>query len=108
MQQINFRGHVTKLLKEKSDALFQVRTREAQAVAVISKQSAPLTDENFLKDKVLKFMRINSPIKRPEGWHAYHLALESVEFWHGGKNRFHKRLRYDLINGSWRYQKLQP
>lgn len=108
LQQINIHGKVIQLSKEKSDELFQARTREAQAVTSVSNQSTPLTDEKSLKDKILKLMNKKGIIERPERWHAYHLILESIEFWHGGKNRFHKRLRYDLINGSWHYQKLQP
>lgn len=108
LQQINMRGQVTQLSEERSDDLFYDRTREAQAVAASSKQSAPLMDEKALKDAVLKLINTNGTIERPEGSHAYHLALESVEFWHGGKDRFHKRLRYDLLNGTWRHQRLQP
>ena len=94
--------------KEKSDALFYARPREAQAVTALSQQSAPLTDEAVLKDAVRKLINTQGTIERPEGWRAYHLALESIEFWHGSKDRFHKRLRYDLLNGAWRHQRLQP
>lgn len=108
IQQINFKGRTTKLSKERSDELFQERTRDAQAIAVASRQSAPLINEQELRAKVLKLVRSNDKIERPDKWHAYHLALESIEFWHGSKDRFHKRLRYDLVNGSWHYQKLHP
>lgn len=108
LQQINMRGRVTQLSDEKSDALFYSRTREAQAVTALSQQSAPLTDEEALREAVLKLLSTNARIERPEEWKAYHLAIESIEFWHGGKDRFHKRLRYDLLNGTWRQQRLQP
>lgn len=108
VQQINFRGKAIKLSKEKSDEMFQARPREGQAVTVISEQSAPLIDEKELKNKVLKLINTNEKIPRPEKWRGYHLAIESIEFWHGSKDRFHKRLLYDLVNGSWHYQCLQP
>jgi len=108
LQQINVQGKVTRLSKERSEELFHARTREAQAVAAISIQSAPLTDEETLKDEVLNLMHKKDIIERPVGWHAYHLILDSIEFWHGGKDRLHKRLRYDLINGTWHHQNLQP
>ena len=47
-------------------------------------------------------------IKRPETWHAYQLVAEMVEFWQGSPDRFHKRVRYDLVDGEWEYRRLQP
>ena len=73
---------------------------------LIDKTAEP--SEKALKDAVLKLIHTNGTIERPEEWHAYHLALESIEFWHGVKDRFHKRLRYDLLNGTWRHQRLLP
>ena len=108
LQQISFQGQVVKLLNEGSDKIFQERTRDAQAVAVVSKQSAPLINEEELKDKVKDLINTKDKIMRPEEWHAYCIIPESIEFWHGSKDRFHKRLCYDLVEGSWSYQRLQP
>lgn len=108
VQQINFRGQVTQLSNEQSDEMFQIRTRDAQAVSAISKQSALLTNEKELEDKILDLINSNQKIQRPDGWHAYHLAIESIEFWLGSKDRFHKRLCYSLVNGLWIHQNLQP
>lgn len=58
LQQINFQGQAFPLSNERSDELFQSRTREAQSVAVISKQSAPLTQDRGIKGsgpKINKF-----------------------------------------------------
>lgn len=108
IQQVNFQGQVIQLSNEKSDELFMERPRSAQAVAVVSKQSKPLTHENEMKNKVLTLINTNGKIERPRGWHAYHLIVESIEFWHGSQDRFHKRLHYNLVNASWHHQKLQP
>lgn len=108
IQQVNFAGRAIKLSEEISDKIFHERTREAQAVAAISKQSAPLRDEKEFKDKLLSLVNAKSKIERPKGWHAYHLIIESIEFWQESKDRVHKRLRYNLVNGLWSYQKLQP
>lgn len=108
MQQINVCGQVSQLGQEKSDALFYARTREAQAVTALSHQSTPLTDEEVLRNQISQLMKSNNVIERPPSRHAYSLAMSSIEFWHGGQDRFHKRLRYDLIDGTWKYQKLQP
>lgn len=49
MQQINIQGRVRMLSDKKSDEIFHERIREAKAIAVLSKQSAPLNDEKTLK-----------------------------------------------------------
>lgn len=108
LQQINFQGHVAQLSPEKSDAIFQARTREAQCVAVTSHQSAPLTHEEVLKSEFQKIMSSKRKIDRPEDYFAYHLIIETIEFWHGSTDRLHKRLRYERTGSTWRHQKLQP
>lgn len=108
MQQINFQGCVTQLPDIISDEIFDQRTREAQAVAALSAQSTPLTCEKILREKVTQLAHDYGPIRRPDNWHAYHIALNPIEFWHGSADRFHNRLRYDLKNGAWQSQRLQP
>ncbi len=100
LQQVNFQGQVMRLSNEKSDELFYAKTREAQAVTALSCQSTPMADEREMRDKISSLIKTNEKIKRPAEWLAYHLASESIEFWHGSKDRFHKRLRYDQVNGS--------
>lgn len=108
LQQINFQGHVQKLPPPVSDDIFNERTREAQAVASLSIQSTPLTNEKDLRGRVSQLVNQQDPIARPNTWHGYHITLNTIEFWHGGQDRFHNRLRYELINGMWTRQRLQP
>ena len=108
IQQINFQGQAFPLSHEKSDEIFQSRTREAQSIAAVSQQSTPLIYEDNLKNQVRDLMDSTGKIDRPHDWHAYHLTIEVIEFWHGNTDRFHKRLRYDLMKGSWYHQTLQP
>lgn len=108
VQQINFQGKVSKLLKEISDEVFQGRMREAQSVAVLSQQSMLLEDEKGLKDKIYRLAASKEKIERPTTWQAYHLTIESIEFWQGSQDRFHKRLKYDLGEGGWSHHRLQP
>jgi pyridoxamine-phosphate oxidase len=108
IQQISLQGMVTKLPASKSDELFYERNREKQAVAVLSKQSVLLNDEAELRNKIEQLINSTDKIVRPKNWHAYHLAIQSIEFWIGNQNRFHQRLRYDLEGRDWNYQRLQP
>ncbi|MCX7353002.1 MAG: hypothetical protein NTW22_07055 [Proteobacteria bacterium] len=105
---INFQGTVTKLPHNISDEIFNERPLAAQAVATISTQSAPMTNEQKLRTEVLKLLTQQEPMSRPKTWHAYHIEIETIEFWHGSKDRFHHRLRYELKNKIWQHLKLQP
>jgi pyridoxamine-phosphate oxidase len=108
MQQINFSGPATILPDNVSDEIFNERSLEAKAVASISTQSDVMKDERLLRAAVASLIKLNKPISRPKTWHAYYIAIDSIEFWLGNVDRFHKRLRYDLEAGVWLHQKLQP
>lgn len=108
MQQVNFYGSVEKLAPEISDKIFRDRPLEAQAVAMVSNQSVPMIDENDMHEKIESLLQHPEKISRPITWHAYYITIQSIEFWHGSKDRFHERLRYELHNNSWQHQYLQP
>ena len=108
MQQINFYGSATTLPTEVADQLFRERSREAQAATALSHQSEVMMDEEKLREAITKLINQAEPIIRPKSWHAYHVAIETIEFWQGARDRFHKRLRYTLSDGVWNHQKLQP
>jgi len=108
MQQINFSGQVSLTPEHIAEDIFKNRMRESQAVAVLSRQSAPMTDENDLREKVSKMAKESEAIMKPAHWHAYQITIDTIEFWHGQQSRFHDRLRYDLKHDAWQHQKLQP
>lgn len=108
VQQINCKGRVFKLSAAESDAMFKERITAAQAIAAVSKQSSLLSDEKLLRESVDNLIAMQTKIARPNSWHGYVLELNSIEFWHGSADRFHKRLRYDLVDGQWNHQRLQP
>ena len=49
-------------------------------------------------------------IDKPDFWGGYRLSPEYYEFWQGGANRMHDRLRYrrDADNAVWRIERLMP
>lgn len=108
LQQINFSGPVQKLSEDMSDRMFSERTLEAQAVSVKSLQSAPMVDEADLQNTINALIQQNKRISRPKTWNAYHIHIESIEFWLGNTTRMSKRLRYDLLDTIWSHKKLQP
>lgn len=108
MQQINFSGSVSILPDAVADKIFQERTRESQATTAISHQSTAMTDEKSMRGAIKRLLEESGTISRPAAWHAYHIAIDSIEFWLGSRDRLHSRLRYDLSKGVWSHQKLQP
>ncbi len=108
MQQINFQGLITKCSDAMSDEIFYERTRSAQAITVLSQQSQKLLDEAALRNQINALTNSDSKIIRPEHFCAYHLEIDTIEFWHGSKDRFHQRLLYQLKNHTWSHERLQP
>ena len=108
MQQVNFSGIAQQLSSDLSDAMWSERTREAQAVAALSHQSACMLDEVALRNSVLDLIGSDKKIERPATWHGYCIKICEIEFWHGSQDRFHNRLGYAIKSGVWSYQKLQP
>jgi dihydrophenazinedicarboxylate synthase len=126
VQQIHFRGFAVVASTEKSNQLFQQRSRSAQAVAICSQQSQILESESDLKTKFTALNQSEQPLTRPSTWQAYQITPIEYEFWQGDASRLHKRLRYslqipnvnfsqlsnldglDLTQGIWIQQRLQP
>ena len=126
IQQIHFRGFATIASVAKSDRLFEMRSRSAQAVALCSRQSEPLQSEFELKTKFETLSQSTQKLQRPLTWNAYEIIPIEYEFWQGESSRLHKRLCYrlqiphtnfstvlnpdelNLTQGQWTQQRLQP
>ena len=108
VQQINFKGSVTRLSKPRSEAFFAERPREGQAVSAVVHPSSPLLDKADLHAQVLAQFNQVGAIPCPPEWYAFHIAIHAIEFWQGSPDRFHKRLRYDLVDQKWNHTRLQP
>lgn len=107
-QQVNVAGGVELLTDEESDALFAERPRAAQATTAASEQSRVLSDECELHRRADQLLHRDGAIARPRHWGGYRLVLEHIEFWHGSRDRFHRRLQYGLTGGCWDAVRLQP
>lgn len=108
ISQINFQGKVSRLSDEASDHEFEKRIPEAQAVTVCCQPSTPMKNETVLRNDIKTLLSKNQKINRPSQWHLYCIVLDNIEFWIGSNDRFHKRLRYELVDGVWQHQMLQP
>jgi pyridoxamine 5'-phosphate oxidase len=93
--------------------LWDPRPRGAQLAAVASVQSTVVDSREELTDRLrlLDEQTADGPVPRPAVWGGYRVVPERVEFWQGGKDRLHDRLRFvrdDAEGGGWIVQRLAP
>jgi pyridoxamine 5'-phosphate oxidase len=110
-RQVRVEGHVERLSEAESDAYFQSRPRGARLGAWVSAQSQIIPDRQALEARLAeieaKFADKEPP--RPPYWGGYRLVPTRIEFWQGGTNRLHDRLRYvRTAQSEWRVERLSP
>lgn len=107
-QQIVVEGSVRRMTEAGSDALFAERPRIAQAATIASRQGEPLDDPAELRAQATDVAAGGERLNRPPGWSGYELTPQRIEFWHGSKDRLHRRLLYSRSEQGWNHQRLQP
>jgi pyridoxamine 5'-phosphate oxidase len=117
-RQVRVAGRVERIGDAASDALWDPRPRGAQLAAVASVQSTVVDSRQELVDRVrlLDEETPPGPVPRPAFWGGYRVIPDRVEFWQGGKDRLHDRLRFvrngqegqDTEGGGWIVQRLAP
>lgn len=112
MQQLRFEGRIETLTDAESDALFADRSPKSRAATAVAQQSAPFADASTLGELIEEadglLERFGDDVPRPSGWVAYRVVPAAVEFWHGSRDRMHRRLRYVAVGDGWRAERLQP
>jgi pyridoxamine 5'-phosphate oxidase len=110
-RQLRFEGAVTRSPAAESDDYFASRPRMSQLNAWASRQSQPLEDADQLSRQLAAREAEfgGSTVPRPPVWGGYRLAIDVIEFWLEGADRFHERLRYRRDSGDrWSWAWLQP
>jgi pyridoxamine 5'-phosphate oxidase len=112
-RQVRVNGRVERIGSSASDGLWDPRPRGAQLAAVASVQSTVVDSREELEERLrlLDGQSGEGPVPRPEVWGGYRVIPERVEFWQGGKDRLHDRLRFvrdDEEGGGWIVQRLAP
>jgi pyridoxamine 5'-phosphate oxidase len=112
-RQVRVTGRVERIGETASDGLWDPRPRGAQLAAVASVQSTVVDSWEELADRVraLDEQSPPGPLPRPPVWGGYRVIPERVEFWQGGVDRLHDRLRFvrdDAEGGGWIVQRLAP
>jgi pyridoxamine 5'-phosphate oxidase len=112
-RQVRITGTVERIGDAASDALWDPRPRGAQLAAIASVQSTVVASRAELVERVrlLDEQSPPGPLPRPPTWGGYRVVPERVEFWQGGADRLHDRLRFrrDAAGGGgWVVERLAP
>jgi pyridoxamine 5'-phosphate oxidase len=112
-RQVRVTGRVERVGDAASDALWDPRPRGSQLAAVASVQSTVVDSRQELEDRfrLLDQQTADGPVPRPAVWGGYRVVPATVEFWQGGRDRLHDRLRFvfdEAEGGGWIVQRLAP
>ncbi len=110
-RQVRVVGKVTKMPAMKSDAYFNTRPTGSQLGAIASPQSREIADRTKLDERLAELEQRyagGAHIPRPAHWGGYRLHPDTIEFWQGGGNRLHDRLRYSRERLGWKVARLAP
>src|SRR3982750_308117 len=112
-RQVRVTGRVERVGDAASDGLWDPRPRGSQLAAVASVQSTVVDSREELAERVrlLDEQTPGEKVPRPAVWGGYRVVPETVEFWQGGRDRLHDRLRFvkdDAEGGGWIGHRLAP
>ena len=110
-RQVLIKGKAQKVAKETSYNYFYSRPKGSQIGAIVSAQSEPIEDRDFLEKKLNKLIVLyeDKDPKRPEHWGGLIVVPSSIEFWQGRPNRLHDRMEFTLQKqGDWTSKRLAP
>ena len=108
-RQVRVRGTVTELSDDESDAYFYSRPLGSQLAAATSAQSRAVASREELEARYRTLSETHSEsVPRPQDWGGFLLQPDQYEFWQGRESRLHDRLQYQVVDGGWIIQRLQP
>jgi pyridoxamine 5'-phosphate oxidase len=106
---VRIEGRVERTSAAESDAYFAKRPLDSRIGAWASPQSEVIANRGVLLANAAAAAAkygLNPP--RPEHWGGYRLVPDTWEFWAGRKSRLHDRVRFRLVDGQWRKERLAP
>jgi pyridoxamine 5'-phosphate oxidase len=110
-RQVIITGAVERLSTAEAVKYFVTRPRDSQLGAWASHQSAPISSRQVLEMEwaALKRKFSAGEVPMPDFWGGFRVVPDSTEFWQGGPNRLHDRIRYtrDGVQG-WKIGRLAP
>lgn len=109
-RQVRISGSVEKISSKESEEYFATRPRGHQISAWASEQSKVISDRKELERQFLEIEKRfeGKEIPLPPFWGGYRLVPIIYEFWQGRESRLHDRIRYSLVDGDWKIERLSP
>lgn len=109
-RQVRIAGSVEKISSKESEEYFATRPRGHQISAWASEQSKVISDRKELERQFLEIEKKfeGKEIPLPPFWGGYRLVPIIYEFWQGRESRLHDRIRYSLVDGNWKIERLSP
>lgn len=109
-KQVRIEGRVRKIPGAVSDDYFSGRPRGSRLSAWASPQSDVIPGAVFIRQQMAVYRKRfpGRQIPRPPHWGGYCLVPDMFEFWKGGHDRLHDRIRYRLVRGRWIIERLAP
>ena len=110
-RQVIIKGVATKTTDDFSTKYFNSRPKGSKLGALVSEnQSSIIKSKDYIIKKFNQLSKeyLNKEILRPNNWGGYIIKPVQYEFWQGGKNRLHDRIRYQLIDNLWKIDRLSP
>src|SRR5699024_2198827 len=110
-RQVIILGSAEKISEKESEAYFHSRPRGSQIGALVSPQSTPMPNREFLENRLKEITEEHKDIAlipKPKHWGGYIVKPVSMEFWQGRANRLHDRVEYVKKENRWTKQRLAP
>ncbi|XP_028989994.1 pyridoxine-5'-phosphate oxidase [Betta splendens] len=123
-RQIRIEGTVERIPQHSSREYFHSRPRSSQIGAAVSRQSTPVPDRDYLRQKnaELEEKYRDAEVPMPDYWGGYVVRPYLMEFWQGQTNRLHDRIVFTrpaagdrgpraferAAEDGWRFQRLAP
>lgn len=110
-RQVHLEGRCLPLERAESLAYWHTRPRGSQIAAHASRQSHAAESveelEGLFAAAEAEFAHVDQ-IPMPDTWGGYRLVPDRVEFWQGGRDRFHDRVECTRRGEAWSARRLHP
>ena len=110
-RQVRITGVAEKISTDRSKQYFHKRPKGSQIGAWVSPQSSIIASRDVLDERQKEIeskYKDEEQLPLPEFWGGYIVKPTAVEFWQGRPSRLHDRLRYKLVDGEWKIERLAP
>ena len=111
LRQVRIVGAASQVSEKEADDYFHSRPYGSKIGAWASDQSSILNKREDLYDSIKKYetkFPDQNNVPRPNHWSGWRLKPIEIEFWLGGENRIHERLKYIRRKNNWEKILLSP